>query len=64
MSAEPMHGGIISENVEIRMSNVEGNPNAQRTKRSASLFRHSSFALRHFLAPMSLKIICHFDLAA
>jgi len=24
MSAKPMHGGIISENVEARMSNVEG----------------------------------------
>jgi hypothetical protein len=61
MSAQPMHGGIISENVEIRMSNVEGNPNAQRTKRRLHFFviRASSF-----LAPPSVEIICHFDLAA
>jgi hypothetical protein len=61
MSAKPMHGGIISENVEIRMSNVEGNPNAERTKRRQHFFviRASSF-----LASPSVEIICHFDLTA
>jgi hypothetical protein len=48
MSAKPVHGRIISENDKIRMSNVEGHPNAPMTKFMRAL-GHSSFERRHCL---------------
>jgi hypothetical protein len=49
MSAKPMHGGIISENDKIRMSNVEGmSKNESVCLPERSPFRHSAFVIRHF----------------
>jgi len=53
MSAKPMHGGIISENVEARMSNVEGmatDESGYPPQRAlvVTISRHSSFVIRHF----------------
>jgi len=53
MSAKPMHGGIISENVEARMSNVEGMATDEpgdppQHALGVTISRYSSFVIRHF----------------
>ena len=50
MSPKPMHGGIISENVEARVSNVEGmatDESGGPPQRAlvVTIFRHLSFVI-------------------
>jgi hypothetical protein len=46
MSAKPMHGGIISENVEARMPNVEGmTQDESGDLPERAFFRHLSFVI-------------------